>query len=135
MTPIMNTSVLQLKRRDDTKMNQVLNSKITMLIIGCLLAMISYFLVKRDNVIDRNAAAIITSAQTLINISAQIKELDIENKTQTKVMNNLVDKYEKQEKAYRSLDKKMDKTNHNLNDFCNATKQYEGWVTHKCDYE
>lgn len=123
------------KRRDDKTMNQVLNSKVTMMIIGCLLAMISYFLVQRDSKIDENSSAMITASQTLINISAQIKSIDEENKRQTQSIVNLANKYSGQEKAYKSLDKKIDKTNQSLNHFCNATKEYEGWMNHRCDYD
>ena len=33
------------------------------------------------------------------------------------------------------LSANIDRTNKNLQDFCEATKQYESWVGHRCDYQ
>ena len=129
------TNNAQLRRREDTQMRQVLDSKVAIMIIGGLLALASYFLVKRDGAIDENTAASITAAQTLINISSQMNNVMKNQDEQTKQI-------KKNTAAYISLERKVDinnieirKGNRNLNKFCNETKLYEKWAAHTCDYE
>lgn len=100
-------------------MQQLLDSKLTYVFVGCLLAVVSYFLVGRDSKITENEKNGIIAAHTLINISHQLGDVVKNQDAQTEAI-------KENTQSYISLDKKVSR-------ICDNQKQY--WNVHGCNEE
>jgi len=88
----------------------------TIVLFSLLIPSIAYFLSKRDNQIDLNAANNAASANALINISHQMTEIISNQHEQT-------DQIRKNAEGYHALDRK-------ISIICSNQKQY--WNVHGC---